>query len=230
MKTQPTFMSMREMTPGYDPSSNNSENDVKPFLGPHYYSDENVNRSHIDIDVKPTLPNYQYHDQEIPKMHENNVIRYSPYTSTKYASQPAFDTKYSVTGLNTCVAPPIPTETTQSVPTSTIRYSGTIQQKFSTMSILQPPISVPQNETLRSVMPEPTTLIATNTTSKVSHSNSTGSSGPTSTVSTKPENKKGARRPEKPPISYINLIAKAIRSSANNQLTLNEIYTFLQSE
>lgn len=42
--------------------------------------------------------------------------------------------------------------------------------------------------------------------------------------------KSGARRPEKPPVSYINMIAKAIRESPNRQLTLNEIYLYLQKE
>lgn len=40
--------------------------------------------------------------------------------------------------------------------------------------------------------------------------------------------KSGARRPEKPALSYINMIAMAIKESPSGKLTLSEIYTFLQ--
>ncbi|XP_004525768.1 forkhead box protein biniou [Ceratitis capitata] len=40
--------------------------------------------------------------------------------------------------------------------------------------------------------------------------------------------KSGARRPEKPALSYINMIAMAIKESPTGKLTLNEIYGFLQ--
>lgn len=224
------------MTTNYEPSPNNNEQDVKPVFATNYYSDENINRSHIDIDIKPTLPSYQYGD-EIHKMNENNVIRYQPtYISTKYTSQQTFENKYSVSGLN--LPPPITTETVQAMHTSTIRYGGSLPQKFSPM-IAPPSIPVSQNETLRSASMEPTALVTTHTTPKntnasaAANPNSTVSNATTSTTSTtstKSETKKGARRPEKPQISYINLIAKAIRSSPNKQCTLNEIYVFLQNE
>ena len=40
----------------------------------------------------------------------------------------------------------------------------------------------------------------------------------------------GARRQEKPPYSYIALIVMAIQSSPTKQLTLSEIYQYLQSK
>ncbi|XP_050334534.1 forkhead box protein biniou [Bactrocera neohumeralis] len=40
--------------------------------------------------------------------------------------------------------------------------------------------------------------------------------------------KSGARRPEKPALSYINMIAMAIKESPTGKLTLSEIYSFLQ--
>lgn len=38
----------------------------------------------------------------------------------------------------------------------------------------------------------------------------------------------GGRRAEKPPLSYINMIAMAIKASPHKKLTLSEIYTYLQ--
>lgn len=40
--------------------------------------------------------------------------------------------------------------------------------------------------------------------------------------------KSGGRRPEKPALSYINMIAMAIKESPTGKLTLSEIYSFLQ--
>lgn len=42
--------------------------------------------------------------------------------------------------------------------------------------------------------------------------------------------KSGARRPEKPSVSYINMIGQAIRESPNRKLTLSEIYNYLQNK
>lgn len=225
IKAQPNFVSIRDQFPvGYE--SNANEHDVKPIFASDPYGDNYIDRDHMDI--KPQ-PNYQYSD-EIIKMEENhNVIRYPQYP--KYSPQ-NFDTKYAVLPpLNaTCLPPPITSETIQAMPTSTIRYGGTtLQQKFSNMSMHQ---SVPQIDD--SPLVPLVTTISTPTKSTPSTSTSNSSTNTSSTTnsssSAKSDTKKGARRPEKPPISYINLIAKAIRSSPTNQLTLNEIYTFLHNE
>ncbi|XP_055842002.1 forkhead box protein biniou isoform X2 [Episyrphus balteatus] len=42
--------------------------------------------------------------------------------------------------------------------------------------------------------------------------------------------KSGARRPEKPALSYINMIAMAIKESPSGKLTLSEIYSYLQKK
>lgn len=243
IKTQPNFVSIRDQfAVNYEPSTNHNEHDVKPIFSTNSYGDGYISRDHIDADIKPQIPNYQYPDAII-KMHENhNVIRYPPtYINPNHVAPQNFDSKYSVLALNpSCLPPPITTETVQATSTSTIRYGGTtLQQKFSTMTINQPISQIDgiNNATLRSSSTLDATQLVTTTTSSKSTSSSSSSTAASNTTNTstsssniKTETKKGARRPEKPPISYINLIAKAIRSSPTNQLTLNEIYTFLQNE
>lgn len=224
LKTQSNnFLSIRDMATSYEPSANSIDNDVKPIFT-NYYGEE----APIDHEVKP-LANYQYP--------ENHVIRYSSY-NPKYAMQQTYESKYPVpAALNpSCLPPPplppppITSETVQAMHTSTIRYSGsTLQQKLSTMTLAQTapaqPIDDGNNSALRTSTMDSVTLVTTTISKSTSTSGSNGSNPPS-----KSETKKGARRPEKPPISYINLIAKAIKSSPSNQLTLNEIYQFLQNE
>lgn len=225
LKTQPNnFLSIRDMAMSYEPSPNSTENDVKPIFT-NYYGEETP----INHEVKP-LANYPYPD--------NHVIRYSSY-NPKYAMQQSYESKYPVpAALNpACLPPPPPpppitSETVQAMHTSTIRYSGSggaLQHKFSTMSLAQtvpaPSIDEANNTALRASTMDSVTLVTTTISKSTPTSGSNGSNPPS-----KSETKKGARRPEKPPISYINLIAKAIKSSPSNQLTLNEIYQFLQNE
>lgn len=216
--------------------------DIKPTLPPNYqFTVDEMHKFHDNNHVIRYPPAYSskyanHHQQPPPP---------SP-----------FDTKYGVNGLN-CLPPPITTEAIQCMPTSTIRYGGStgLQQKFSNMALSGASVPVPSQITdaLRSSSTiESTTLVMTTTVTKntgaaavagsggsggnaAGSSASNGSASASTTTTTtnanmKSETKKGARRPEKPPISYINLIAKAIRSSTSNQATLNEIYSFLQQE
>lgn len=246
IKAQPnqSFISIRDMASGYDPHPNNNDHDVKPLLVQNYFGEDIVDRTnHMNLDLKQQLPNYPYAVDDMHKFHDNNhMMRYpSAYLTSKYTNhqQSPFDSKYGMASLNptACLPPPITSETVQSMPTSTIRYGGStgLQQKFSSMALA----GGTEIDTLRSSTIESTTLVMTTTVTKNSSGNGSGTvttpsnentSATTTNASVKSETKKGARRPEKPPISYINLIAKAIRSSTTNQATLNEIYSFLQKE
>lgn len=69
------------------------------------------------------------------------------------------------------------------------------------------------------------TPIETMTVSKTSNqSNDQTSNAPDTTKKTT-----GGRRPEKPPLSYINMIAIAIKESNDRKCTLSEIYKHLES-
>lgn len=221
--------------------------DVKPAIPPNYqFTVDEMHKFHDSNHVIRYPPAYSskytsHHHQQPPSPFDNKY-------GVSGLNVPA-----------ACLPPPITSETIQCMPTSTIRYGGStgLQQKFSNMALSGaslPPGSSQITDTLRSSSAiESTTLAMTTTVTKntggaaipggtagnAAGTSASNANAPTTTTTTttttssanvKSETRKGARRPEKPPISYINLIAKAIRSSASNQATLNEIYSFLQQE
>lgn len=67
-----------------------------------------------------------------------------------------------------------------------------------------------------------------NSSSKQQQQQNTSSTATQDLSSPDTTKKPGTRRPEKPALSYINMIAMAIKESPTGKLTLSEIYSFLQ--
>lgn len=180
--------------------------DIKPLISQYNYPDMvgmDTMRSHLDV-KSFGLP----HSDDIKP-----ILAECQYTYSMNAYASVKCEKYSPVSFNISnqIAPPIAT--------STIRYCGsTIVDEQQTVHAKPP--SLPANDNIAAV------LCSTTTPS------SPTPYPPGTKCDTKPksETKKGTRRPEKPQISYINLIAKVILDSPCKQLTLNEIYTALKKE
>lgn len=153
-------------------------------------------------------------------------------------SPPSYNYRSFVMNPQPPMLPPIiSTEAAQSIETSIIRYGGSSGSENLPTSINNIPI--PSDTVLRSpienVNPTATstasyTTLSTPTATVSKTTATTNNSNGNNNNSTTDGTKKGTRRPEKPQISYINLIAQAIRASPNNRLTLNEIYTYLSQK
>lgn len=188
-------------------------------------------------DIKPNF--LSMYGDELPKINDYHQFP-TNYPNTKYF---AFD-RYG-TSLNTqqpLLQPAIiTTEGALSNSTPTIRYcsSNAIENLPSanvttlvsvstdpSQTVLRSPA---QNQSMASTTPS---AISTSTTAVIKstssiNSNSTNSSS-TTNLNSSDGTKKGTRRPEKPQISYINLIAQAIKASPTGKMTLAEIYGHLQ--
>lgn len=181
--------------------------DIKPLISQYHYPEASMDVMRDGMDIKPF---------GIPQSDDIKPIitecQYSAYSMNAYANVKC--EKY----------PPVQrilsSQATLPVPTSTIRYCGSTMSEehpalLKTVSTSAQPIHhATGNEVLCQA-----------TTSPIPYPTITKSES-----KTKPDTKKGTRRPEKPQISYINLIAKAILESPCKQLTLSEIYTSLKKE
>lgn len=199
------------------------------------------------MDEKPIFTDY--HDPCDLKQ-ENFVIRYPQELYVQRNSVPTNvvkmqpmspSDKYQSFGYQPLCMP-----TSTSLPlnsaTSTIKYCGSANSNtiidvntrkmnnFSPSSSTVPQMGTPppmnrqmKNEmsitSYNSATPSDTLTI----TKSTSHSPNDPPSAPDTT-----KKSTGGRRAEKPPMSYINMIANAIKGSPNNRCTLNEIYEYLK--
>lgn len=190
-----------------------SDIDVKPFLPQYHYPDINMDVMRNNLDIKPFAVQQNIDDikpilGECPYPYQYSTMkceRYSPPVSRNIPSQAALP-----------------------VATSTIRYCGSgLSDEHPGVLKMAPTTHIHMNgspvEVLCSTNTSPSvTVTTTSPTPPYPHSNK-------AELKTK-ETKKGTRRPEKPQISYINLIAKVILDSPGRKLTLSEIYTALKAE
>lgn len=221
-----------------------SEHDVADYNAMHY---QRKCYNSIDLkpfDMKPTVSIQSYSSEE--KYNYDQVQRSGSFHEGRYSMVPADDSYYwpqmkDEKGfcIEKLALPPLPPAifaNAQPMHTPNIRYTGDLDdtsRKLDRLNITQSPSALPSysDSTELRKMPSLETTQTTRTSSATSvifkvPKNPANSTPKVSDV--KNETKKGSRRAEKPPISYINLIAKAIRESPNKRLTLNEIYQHLE--
>lgn len=104
-------------------------------------------------------------------------------------------------------------------------YASTIKYCSSTSEILDDKSQITSSFVISEMDTSPDHTNETDDSKKLSSSAKTQNIAPDTT-----KIGSGKRKPEKPPYSYINMIATAIKESKDGRLTLSEIYAHLQQK
>lgn len=204
-------------------------------------NDDKPSPSYLIRYINSSSPNHNSHNSimsassgGVPKLH-NSIITTSPLRNSMTQLNSSINS-LSMTGLSTST-PHISSGTA-----STIKYCNS-----------SPSVDTSHNTSNLSPTSSTSTTVGSNSNVQMSNIggsmdisyNSNASNSPMqkssshhphhhldSQLSTPDTTKKssGGRRAEKPPLSYINMIAMAIRDSPQKKLTLSEIYNYLQKK
>lgn len=204
----------------------------------HHHQDEKPILSYLESEACDMGNGNGKHNRYViqypPLQHDPHLIKVQPsshqeHRATLIKMQPPSPpgTKHSV-----AIFPPVITTSMclTSANPSTIKYcgsagNGVIDSRHS--SNISPPTSTSNinGVSMNASMDMPN--YAQNTSSESVNKSTTQIDQPLSAPDTTKKSS-GGRRAEKPPLSYINMIASAIKESPNRRCTLSEIYHFLQ--
>lgn len=185
---------------------NSSYDEFKMPLPPQYLANNSP-----QMEIKPI-----FKDELVQKNNEVYVICQSPIDDLKYPPYVGANiSQYGAIAQN-------------SMPLSTIKYcsSGINNNNNHQMNMDRSNLSTSSSAQIESIASNVSTTSCSQILS-MHHDSSDDKMKMNAPDTTK---KSGARRPEKPAVSYINMIGQAIRESPNRKLTLCEIYAYLQKK